>query len=100
MLNRPDSTFNRAEVKAMLILQRNPHTLFSYIPEELIAQTKYFLDLLDALKEAAYGKLNELQIRLEQAKKNKELLKVLLLQKDDTVTPCGLTVKNTTLLGC
>jgi hypothetical protein len=100
MLNRPDPTFNRPEVKSMLILQRNPNTFFSSIPEELIAQTKYFLDLLDALKEAADGKLTELKARLDTAKKNKELLKVLLLQKDDTVTPAGITAKNTTLLGC
>ena len=80
MLNRPDPTFNRPEVKSMF-LQRNPNTLFSYIPEELIAQTKYFLDLLEALKEAADGKLTELKTRLDLAKKNKELLKVALLQK-------------------
>ncbi|MBV9576075.1 MAG: hypothetical protein JO149_05585, partial [Gammaproteobacteria bacterium] len=100
MLKRPDPTFNRAEMKAMLILQRNPHTLFSHLPEDMLALSKYFLDLLDALKEAVYGKLEALHTRLDRAKKNKELLRILLLQKDGVVTPNGLQVKCTTLLGC
>jgi hypothetical protein len=76
MLNRPSHPFQRDEVQSLLILRNNPNTLFSkvYVPDEMILHAKYFLDLLDALKEAADGKLTELKNRLDLARKNKELL--------------------------
>jgi hypothetical protein len=66
----------RSAVKTMLRNRRE--TLFTQLPLELIRVIKYSptpdRDFLDALHEAAFGKLNELKSRLEIAKSDKTAL--------------------------
>jgi len=87
----------RSQVVNMIKGRHDSGSLFSLLPREIIRRLKYSptpdQDFLDALKDAADGKLEELRAKLE---KNP----LLVLHAGDVVTPAGLLVLDTTLLEC
>jgi len=87
----------RSQVVNMIKGRHDSGSLFSLLPREIIRRLKYSptldQDFLDALKDAAEGKLEELRAKLEKNSR-------LVLQAGDVVTPAGLLVLDTTLLEC
>lgn len=87
----------RSQVINMIKGRYDSGSLFSLLPKEIIRRIKYSStpdqDFLDALKNTADGKLEELRAKLERNPR-------LVLQAGDVVTPAGLLILDTTILEC
>lgn len=88
----------REQIHTMLMLRYREGTVFNQLPIELIFEIRNFSqdsnsDFAKVLHHVAYGELNEAKTMLKANPR-------LVLLAGNIVTPGGLTVIRTTLLGC